>query len=69
MRDERAEIAMHWRQLSSTLGQHVTIEEGGVEYRGRVLDLSLEHGLIVRLDPGGAVRLFHPAHITRCREC
>ena len=45
-------IANQWRTLSSTLGQQVVLLENGREYRGTVLDLSMEDGLIVRLDHG-----------------
>ena len=56
-------IAREWRRLSSTLGHRVVLSENGREYRGRVLDLSLEDGLIVRLD-SGLTRVFHPATVT-----
>ena len=52
-----------WRRLSSTLGERVTLIESGREFRGRVLDLSLEDGLIVRLDEG-VTRIFHPSTVT-----
>ena len=67
-RGERARISSHWRQYSSTLGQHVTITQDGTSYRGRVLDISLEHGLIVRLDRGGVMRMFRPSEVTLCRR-
>ena len=56
-------IANHWRQLSSTLGHRVALVEDGHEYRGTVIDLSLEDGLIVRLDEG-LTRIFHSAAVT-----
>jgi len=58
-----ARIADHWRYMSSTLGQRVLLIERGREYRGTVLDLSVEHGLIVRLD-SGPTRTFQPAGVT-----
>ena len=67
-RGERDKIAEQWRQYSSTLGQHVTITQDGASYRGRVLDVSVEHGLIVRLDQGGVRRMFHPSEVTLCRR-
>ncbi len=56
-------IARRWRELSSTLGQRVLMIENGREYKGRVLDLSMEDGLIVRLDEG-ITRIFHPSTVT-----
>lgn len=56
-------IAQCWRRLSSTLGERVALIENGREFRGRVLDLSMEDGLIVRLDEG-VTRLFHPSTVT-----
>lgn len=56
-------IANHWRQLSSTLGHRVLLVENGHDYRGTVLDVSLEDGLIVRLDEG-LTRIFRPASVT-----
>jgi len=56
-------IARCWRRLSSTLGERVVLVENGREFRGRVLDLSMEDGLIVRLDEG-VTRLFHPSTVT-----
>ena len=60
---EYGRIARQWRRLSSTLGERVALLENGREFRGRVLDLSLEDGLIVRLDEG-VTRLFHPSTVT-----
>ncbi len=56
-------IANHWRQLSSTLGRRVALLEDGHEFRGMVLDLCMEEGLIVRLDEG-LTRIFRPATAT-----
>lgn len=56
-------IARCWRRLSSTLGHRVVLMEDGREYRGRVLDLSLDDGLIVRLDEG-VTRVFHASTVT-----
>ena len=56
-------IARHWRRLSSTLGRRVMLLENGREYRGRVLDFSLEDGLIVRLDQG-MTRVFNSVAVT-----
>jgi len=60
-------IAEDWRQLSSTLGQRVVLADGEREYRGRVLDLTLTDGLILRLD-SGVTRVFPPAQVTLKQE-
>ena len=60
---EYGAIACCWRELSSTLGRRVVLIENGNEYQGTVLDLSLEDGLIVRLD-GGMTKVFHPATVS-----
>jgi BirA family biotin operon repressor/biotin-[acetyl-CoA-carboxylase] ligase len=60
---EYGHIARRWRRISSTLGERVALLENGREFRGRVLDLSLEDGLIVRLDEG-VTRIFHPSTVT-----
>ena len=60
---EYGHIARRWRRISSTLGERVMLLESGREFRGRVLDLSLEDGLIVRLDEG-VTRIFHPSTVT-----
>jgi len=62
-RGDIGSIADRWRCLSSTLGQRVWLVEDGRPYRGTVLDLSIEDGLIVRLD-SGFTRVFHPASVT-----
>ena len=56
-------IARLWRRRSSTLGRRVLLVESGREFKGTVLDLSLEEGLIVRLD-NGVTRIFHPSTVT-----
>lgn len=56
-------IATVWRQLSSTLGRRVALLENGREFKGTVLDLSLEEGLIVRLDEG-VTRIVHASTAT-----
>ena len=56
-------IARCWRRLSSTMGERVVLVENGREFRGRVLDLSMEDGLIVRLDEG-VTRIFRPMTVT-----
>jgi BirA family biotin operon repressor/biotin-[acetyl-CoA-carboxylase] ligase len=61
--EEYGHIARRWRRISSTLGERVALLENGREFRGRVLDLSLEDGLIVRLDEG-VTRIFHPSTVT-----
>lgn len=56
-------IARLWRRRSSTLGRRVLLIENGREFKGTVLDMSLEEGLIVRLDTG-VTHIFHPSTVT-----
>lgn len=60
---DHGRIARCWRRLSSTLGHRVVLMEDGKEFRGTVLDLSLDDGLIVRLDRG-VTRIFHASTVT-----
>ena len=60
-------IAEDWRHLSCTLGQRVVLSDGMREYRGRVLDLTLTDGLILRLD-SGVTHVFPPARVTLKQE-
>ena len=46
-------ISQQWRQYSADLGERITVQHAGRRYRGRVLDLSVEEGLVLRLDHGG----------------
>ena len=66
-RDEHGIITEEWRQLSSTLGRRVVLADSQQDYHGRVLDLSLEEGLILRLD-SGVTRVFPPGRFTLKRE-
>lgn len=58
-----AHITEHWRQYSSTLGSRIVVEQNGRRFTGRVLDISIEEGLIIRLDWGGTM-IFDPATVT-----
>jgi len=60
-------ISGHWRQYSATLGGRITILENGRRYTGRVLDMSLEDGLILRLD-SGVTRVFDGAQVSVVKE-
>lgn len=60
-------ISRHWRHRSSTLGQRITIIENGRRYTGRVLDLSLEEGLILQLDRG-VTRVFDASRVTVAKD-
>ncbi len=66
--NDSGRIANHWRQLSSTLGHRVALVEDGREARGTVLDLSMEDGLIVRLDEG-LTKIFHPSTVSVRHLC
>lgn len=59
-------ISQEWRQYSADLGERITIEHAGRRYTGRVLDLSVEEGLVLRLDHG-ATKVFHAARISVIR--
>lgn len=65
--EDCGKIAREWRSMSSTLGRRVTLADSQAEYSGRVLDLSLEDGLILRLD-SGVTRVFPPGRFTLTRE-
>jgi BirA family biotin operon repressor/biotin-[acetyl-CoA-carboxylase] ligase len=60
-------ITQQWRQYSADLGERITVEHGGHRYRGRVLDLSVEEGLVLRLDYG-ATRVFNGARVSVIRD-
>ena len=66
--NDTGRIANHWRQLSSTLGHRVALVEDGREVRGTVLDLSMDEGLIVRLDEG-LTKIFRPSTVTVRHLC
>ena len=56
-------IAQTWRRFSSTLGARITVEEDGRRFTGRVLDISLDEGIVLGLDRGGT-RIFDGARVT-----
>ena len=60
-------ITEEWRRLSSTLGRRVVLADSEKDYLGRVLDLSLEDGLILCLDRG-VTRVFPSGRFTLKRE-
>ncbi len=60
-------ISQQWRQYSADLGERITVEHAGRRYTGRVLDLSVEDGLILRLDYG-ATRVFDGARVSVIRD-
>lgn len=66
-RGEYGPIAREWRAMSSTLGRRVTLSDSQQECSGRVLDLSLDDGLILRLD-SGVTKVFPPGRFTLVRE-
>jgi len=50
-----------WRQLSTQLGQRVTLSCDGRTSTGNCIGVDPEKGLILQLDRGG-VRMFDAAH-------
>lgn len=56
-------IAQQWRRYSSTLGGRITLEENGRRYTGRVIDISLDEGIVLSLDRGGT-RIFDGGRVT-----
>jgi BirA family biotin operon repressor/biotin-[acetyl-CoA-carboxylase] ligase len=66
-RQEYGLIAGDWRHLSSTIGRRVVLSDGVQEHCGRVLDLTLSDGLILRFD-SGVTRVFPSAQVTLKQE-
>jgi BirA family transcriptional regulator, biotin operon repressor / biotin---[acetyl-CoA-carboxylase] ligase len=56
-------LSQEWYRYSATLGERVVLEEDGRRFAGRVIEHSIEAGLILRLDRGGT-RLFDPGRVT-----
>ncbi|MBC8378794.1 MAG: biotin--[acetyl-CoA-carboxylase] ligase [Planctomycetes bacterium] len=54
-------VVQKWLQLSSLLGQHLTIESDNQRYSGFCRGIDPAEGLIVQLD-SGAVKIFHANH-------
>ncbi len=60
---DAARLSENCRRLSSILGTFVTLESGGKRHSGRVVDIDVEHGLVLQLS-GGPTRVFAPGGTT-----
>jgi BirA family biotin operon repressor/biotin-[acetyl-CoA-carboxylase] ligase len=60
---DKQRIIDTWRQLSTQLGQRVTLSCDGRQSTGNCIGVDPEKGLILQLDRGG-VRMFDAAHTT-----
>jgi BirA family biotin operon repressor/biotin-[acetyl-CoA-carboxylase] ligase len=58
-----AEVTDRWRELSTQLGQRVSLVFNGKKYTGNCIGIDPEKGLILQLETGG-VRMFDAAHTT-----
>ncbi len=56
-------ITERWKELCITVGETLTITDGGQEYTGVVIDISNNGGLMVRLD-NGLIKIFRGEHAT-----
>ncbi|MCF6156566.1 MAG: biotin--[acetyl-CoA-carboxylase] ligase [Candidatus Brocadia sp.] len=64
LRDEHFRyIADRWKELCVTVGEKLTITEGDTEYTGKVIDISNNGGLMLKLD-SGQIKIFRGEHAT-----
>lgn len=56
-------ITERWKTLCSTVGETLTIKEGDAEYTGRVIDISNNGGLMLKLT-SGQIKIFRGEHVT-----
>lgn len=56
-------IAERWKELCVTIGERLTIAECDTEYTGKVIDISNNGGLMLRLD-NGQIKIFRGEHAT-----
>lgn len=64
LRDEHFRyIADRWKELCVTVGQKLTVTEGKTEYSGKVIDISNNGGLMLKLD-NGQIKIFRGEHAT-----
>lgn len=54
-------ITERWKELCVTIGETLTIADAGQEYTGRVIDLSNNGGLMVKLN-SGQIKIFRGEH-------
>ncbi len=64
LRDEHfGYIAERWKELCVTVGEKLTITECDTEYSGKVIDISSNGGLMLKLD-NGRIKIFRGEHAT-----
>lgn len=56
-------ITERWKTLCVTVGETLTIKDGDAEYTGKVIDISNNGGLMLKLT-GGQIKIFRGEHIT-----
>jgi Biotin protein ligase C terminal domain. len=56
-------ITEQWKNLCITVGETLTMKDGGAEYTGKVIDISNNGGLMLRLD-NGQIKTFRGEHAT-----
>lgn len=59
-------LSEYVRRVSCQMGAFVTVESAGSRYRGRVVDVDVEEGLVLQLS-GGPARAFAPGSATVVR--
>lgn len=64
LRDEHFRyIAERWKELCVTIGETLTIAECDTEYTGKVIDISNNGGLVLKLN-NGQIKIFRGEHAT-----
>jgi len=64
LRDEHFRyITERWKELCVTVGEKLTITDCGTEYAGKVIDISNNGGLMLKLD-NGQIKIFRGEHAT-----
>lgn len=56
-------ITERWKTLCITVGETLTIKDGGAEYTGKVIDISNNGGLMLKLT-SGQIKIFRGEHVT-----
>lgn len=56
-------IAERWREFCITIGEKLTIADCGKDYSGKVIDISNNGGLMLKLD-NGEIKIFRGEHAT-----
>ncbi len=64
LRDEHFRyITERWKELCVTIGEKLTIATGNTEYEGKVIDISNNGGLMLKLD-NGQIKILRGEHAT-----